>query len=130
MTDKNQNACRDNLNLTDAGKYRFGFFRNFVDTHWHFVCNFDLNLVVPSVMTSVTAYHLPSIQCIAITFGMFFLSVSLMVPFVQLYFAHCVIPCHSCSLGCCYSVVARAVESESRTSSRSRKDFQLEELQS
>jgi len=61
---------------------------------------------------------------------MFFLSVSLMVPFVQLHFAHCVIPCHSCSLGCCYSVVARAVESESRTWSRSRKDFQLEEFQS
>jgi len=47
--------------------------------HW-FVCNFDLILVVPSVLTSITVRHLPLFQCTAIAFQLFMLSVSVIIP--------------------------------------------------
>jgi len=47
-------------------------------THWP-VCRFDLILVAPNVLTSITAPHLRLPQCIAIAFRMFVPSVSLVV---------------------------------------------------
>jgi len=43
------------------------------------VCRFDLILVVPSILTSITAPHIPFLQCIAIAFLMFVLSASFVV---------------------------------------------------
>jgi len=44
------------------------------------VCKFDLILVVPSALTSITDRHLPLFQCITIASQMFMLSVSFVVP--------------------------------------------------
>jgi len=50
------------------------------------VCKFDQIFVVPSVLTSITAHHLPLFQCIAAAFQMFVLSAGFIVPRELYYF--------------------------------------------
>jgi len=59
------------------------------------VCKFDLILPVLflaalNVLTTITAYHLPLYQCVAIAFRILILSVRFIVPsVVQRYLVHC-----------------------------------------